>query len=143
MINYARHDEEFYGVFKLSTGEELLAKAVLTEDNDETLAFLQNPVTLEVFTKEIDENKVAKGIGFVDWFPSSDEDFYILREKDIISLATMSKEYSMMYEAYLAGSMKSDTDNKKIDLDTNYFEKSAEINENQKKIMKDKSVNEK
>ncbi len=32
---------------------------------------------------------------------------------------------------------------KKIDLDTNYFEKSAEINENQKKIMKDKSVNEK
>ena len=32
---------------------------------------------------------------------------------------------------------------KKIDLDTNYFEKSTEINENQKKIMKDKSVNEK
>ena len=33
MINYARHDEEFYGVFKLLHGEEVLGKAVLTEDN--------------------------------------------------------------------------------------------------------------
>ena len=28
MINYAKHDEEFYGIFKLVSGEEVLGKAV-------------------------------------------------------------------------------------------------------------------
>ena len=32
MINYAKHDEEFHGIFKLVSGEEILAKAVMTED---------------------------------------------------------------------------------------------------------------
>ena len=31
MINYAKHDDEFHGVFKLVSGEEVLAKAVLTD----------------------------------------------------------------------------------------------------------------
>ena len=48
-INYAKHDEEFHGVFKLVSGEEILAKAVLTTedygtDTKESLAFLQDPV---------------------------------------------------------------------------------------------------
>ena len=34
MINYARHDEEFHGVIKLNNGEEILGKAILTEDNE-------------------------------------------------------------------------------------------------------------
>ncbi len=33
MINYARHDEEFHGIFKLLNGEEILAKAVITEED--------------------------------------------------------------------------------------------------------------
>ena len=51
MINYARHDEEFYGIFKLVNGEEVLGKAVLTEDNGETLVFIQNPVCTQIITK--------------------------------------------------------------------------------------------
>ena len=39
MINYAKHDEEFHGIFKLVSGEEILAKAVLTEDHGESLVF--------------------------------------------------------------------------------------------------------
>ena len=41
MISYAKHEEEFYGVFKLVSGEEVLGKAVLTEDSGETLCFIQ------------------------------------------------------------------------------------------------------
>ena len=33
----------------------------------------------------------------------SDEDFFILREKDIITVASMSKEIVLMYEAYILG----------------------------------------
>ena len=32
----------------------------------------------------------------------SDEDFFIIQEKDIMSLASLSKEFTFMYEAYLA-----------------------------------------
>ena len=67
MINYAKHDEEFYGIFKLVSGEEVLGKAVITDDENETLVFIQDPVAVQVITKEIDEQKVARGMGFAPW----------------------------------------------------------------------------
>ena len=103
MINYARHDEEFYGIFKLVNGEEVLGKAVATEDNGETLVFLQDPVSVHAVTKEIGETKVVRGVGFAKWMQMSDKDFFILREKDIITVASMSKEIVLMYEAYILG----------------------------------------
>ena len=33
----------------------------------------------------------------------SDEEFFIIREKDIVSLESMSKETIFMYEAYVNG----------------------------------------
>lgn len=114
MINYARHDEEFYGIFKLVSGDEVLAKALLTEDNGETIIFLTDPVTLEIFTRETDDGKVARGMGFSHWMQLSDEEFFIIREKDIISLATMSKETIIMYEAYINGDTIVKPDRKKV-----------------------------
>lgn len=101
MINYAKHDEEFYGIFKLISGEEVLGKAVLTEDNDETLVFLQNPVALQIIHKDLDDEKVTRGIGFAKWQQLSDDDFFILREKDIITVSSMSKAVILMYEAFV------------------------------------------
>ena len=118
MINYAKHDEEFYGIFKLVSGEEIISKAIISEDEGESLVFLSDPVTIEFFTKEIDDGKIAKGMGFSHWMQMSDEDFFILREKDIVSLASLSKEYIFMYEAYINGeNVVKRQDAKKIDLD--------------------------
>ena len=79
MINYAKHDEEFYGIFKLVSGEEVLGKAVITDDNEETLVFIQDPVAVQMITKESpDENKVVRGMGMSQWQQMSDEDFFIL-----------------------------------------------------------------
>lgn len=119
MINYARHDEEFLGVFKLISGEEILAKAVLTEDGGETLIFLQDPVCVQLINKEIGENKVMRGVGFAKWMQFSDEDFFILREKDVISVTSMSQEISIMYETYLIseGDSEKIKEETKVDLD--------------------------
>jgi hypothetical protein len=110
MISYARHDEEFYGVFKLLNGEEVLGKAVLTEDEGNTLVFLQNPVCTQVITKESDDGRTVRGVGFAKWMQFSDEDFFIIQEKDILTVATMSKEVSFLYELYILG----DDDEKKV-----------------------------
>ena len=101
MINYARHDEEFYGIFKLSNGEEILGKAVLTEDNGETLAFIQNPVSTQTIIEETEDGKTVKGLGFPKWMQLSDEDFFIVRERDILTVTSMSKEVTFMYEAFI------------------------------------------
>ena len=82
MINYAKHDEEFHGIFKLVSGEEILAKAVMTEDRGESLLFISDPVSVQAITKEIGDQKFMRGMGFSKWIPMSDEEFYIIREKD-------------------------------------------------------------
>ena len=102
-INYAKHEEEFYGVFKLVSGEEVLGRAVMTEDNGESLVFIQEPVCIQFIDKEISEKKLARAIGFSKWQQLSDEDFYIIREKDIITVSSMNKEVIFMYEAYVHG----------------------------------------
>ena len=103
MINYARHDEEFYGVFKLLNGEEVLGKAVLTEDNGETLVYIQDPVCTQIITKETEDGRTIRGMGFAKWMQFSDEEFFILREKDILTVTSMSKEVSYLYESFIIG----------------------------------------
>ena len=112
-INYAKHEEEFYGIFKLLNGEEILAKSVLTDDNGETLCFLQDPVVIEIFNKELGENKLMRGIGFHRWMQLSDEEFIIIREKDVIAVASMSKELVLMYETYLSTNEGNETEEEK------------------------------
>ena len=106
MISYAKHEEEFYGVFKLVSGEEVLGKAVLTEDNGETLSFIQNPVCTLVVNKETEDGRQVRGVGFAKWMQFSDEDFYILREKDVLTVSSMSKEVTFMYEAFIQSENK-------------------------------------
>ena len=59
---------------------------------------------MQVYTKELDsEHKVVRGMGFTRWMQMSDEDFFILREKDILTVASMSRDVTLMYEAYILG----------------------------------------
>ena len=115
MINYARHDEEFYGIFKLLNGEEVLGKAVLTEDEGSTLVFIQDPVCTQIVTKESDDGRTVRGVGFAKWMQFSDEDFFIIREKDILTVTSMSKEVTFLYEAFLLGDNLDKKDTTKID----------------------------
>tara|TARA_S200000501_G_scaffold167648_2_gene157968 strand:+ start:2938 stop:3405 length:468 start_codon:yes stop_codon:yes gene_type:complete len=110
-INYAKHEEEFYGVFKLISGEEVLGRSVLTEDQGESLVFIQDPVVVQLIDKPVEDQKVsptgeykiARAIGFTKWQQLSDEDFYIIREKDIVTISSMNKEVIFMYEAFIHG----------------------------------------
>ena len=137
MINYARHDEEFYGIFKLSNGEEILGKAVLTEDNGETLAFIQNPVSTQTIIKETEDGKTVKGLGFSKWMQLSDEDFFIVRERDILTVTSMSKEVSFMYEAFVMDD-DSKKNNAQLDLEREmgYLGKTEEARKLFEKIYK-------
>ena len=113
-LNYVKHEEEFYGIFKLNNGEEILAKSVLTDESGETLCFLQDPVVIEIINKEMGGNKLMRGIGFHKWMQLSDEEFIIIREKDIVAVASMSKEVILMYETFLSTDGGLETNEEKV-----------------------------
>jgi len=138
MINYAKHDEEFYGIFKLVNGEEVLGKAVLTEDNGETLVFIQDPVCTQIITKELDDGRTVRGMGFANWMQFSDEDFFILREKDILTVTSMSKEVTFMYQAFVIGEDDQKKNESKVDLEPEmgYLGKIGEARKKLEKLFK-------
>tara|TARA_B100000945_G_C20191636_1_gene507156 strand:- start:261 stop:713 length:453 start_codon:yes stop_codon:yes gene_type:complete len=104
-LNYVKHDEEFHCTIKLVNGEELIGKVIVSRDKTTfpatDLLYVQDPLVVQSFTKEMDETKAVKGIGFTQWQNFSDEDFYIVNEKDVISVASLSREMIFVYESFL------------------------------------------
>ena len=119
MINYIRHDHEFHGVAKLSSGEEVMGVMMAIKQDGQTLIFVQDPATpKEAPMKRGDE--VGLAIGLVKWMMWSDEEFFILQEGDIISIAPMSFAATAMYKLWLRKEQGIDDDkNWQVDVNKN------------------------
>jgi hypothetical protein len=103
MITYIRHDEEFYGVVKLTTGHDVIGKMIAMEEEHKTLLYIQDPAEVKIheLKNQHKENKITKGISFNKWFALSDEDFYIVSEETILSVASLSKEIIGYYNVWV------------------------------------------
>lgn len=99
-INYIRHDQEFYGVVKLVSGEEVMGSILATEEEGNTIIFISDPATPTVTPIEKDGG-VAMAVGLSKWMMWSEEDFYIVQEPDVVTIAPMSTEAIMMYKLWL------------------------------------------
>ena len=119
MINYIRHDHEFHGVAKLSSGEEVMGVMMAMKQDGQTLIFVQDPATpREAPMKRGDE--IGLAIGLVKWMMWSDEEFFILQEGDIISIAPMSFAATSMYKLWLRKEQGIDDDkNWQVDVNKN------------------------
>ena len=119
MINYIRHDHEFYGVAKLSSGDEVMGVMIATKQDGQTLIFVEEPATpREAPVRKGDE--VGLAIGLVKWMMWSDEKFFILQEADIISIAPMSFPAQAMYKHWLRKEQGIDDDrNWQVDVNKN------------------------
>ena len=103
MINYIQHDKEFYGVIKLSQGEEIMGELIVTEDVEtkgESIVFITYPAKSR--TVEIEQGgKAGVGVGLVKWQYFSEEDFYIIPEKDILCISPLSPTGIAAYKRWL------------------------------------------
>jgi len=118
MINYIRHDEEFYFIAKLVSGEQVIGKGFATEEEGETYIYVSDPLELNIVIKNLDKDRSIKGIGLNKWMHFSEEDFYIIREKDIITIAALSQELIIMYDLFWKKENEGDAlEEKKVDLD--------------------------
>ena len=117
MINYIRHDEQFFAALKLNTGEEVLGEVLISEDPDtkKDMIFIQNPAKTKVIELPDSDDESARNhkvaMGLIRWMNFSDEDFYVLDESAIISIAPMSKEAVMMYKRWVRKEILNEEDN--------------------------------
>ena len=106
MLDYVKHDEEFHCSIKLMNGEEIIARAIVTKDvsEEKDIVYLEDPLVVQSFTKEVAGDKAIKCMGFSKWQNFSDEDFYIINAESILTMASLSKEMVFVYESFLAQS---------------------------------------
>lgn len=138
MIGYIRHDEEFNGVVKLTTGQEIIGKMIATEEDGRTLIFVQDPAEAKVhdIKNQSSNNRIVKGLSFTKWFPLSDEDFFIIPEESIVSVASMSNEISSYYVAWVRDmNPNKESNNLQVEL-TEDFGKITSIQEAKQKLEK-------
>ena len=103
MINYIRHEQEFFGVVKLKSGETILGSMIATkEDNapDKTVFYIQDPACPHNHPVEKD-GQAGMAVGLLKWMMFSDEEFYMVNEDDVVTVAPMSMESVLMYKMWV------------------------------------------
>ena len=92
-------EEEFYGIIKLISGEEVFAKICPCEDDGDTLLMLDSPVTMETI--------VVRQLGMTTikvspWMKMSYEDLFIIKMDKIITVTEVSdKDLIKMHIKYV------------------------------------------
>lgn len=122
MINYIRHDEEYHFIVKLVSGEQIIGKGFATEENELTQVYISDPVEIEVVTRHHGEHTI-KGVAMNKWLQFSDEDFFVINEKDIVTIAGLSTEMIHMYELFIKKSssgknLEDEIKEKEVELDS-------------------------
>jgi len=123
MLNYVRQDEEFYCHLKLVSNDEIMGKCVVHFDDElqKRVVFVQEPVQITIFLNERPDGKTVRGIGFTKWMQFSDEDFFIITEDHVVSMASLAPDMIEMYEKFLV----SEEEDKIRDEDMDKLKKNA------------------
>jgi len=120
-IQYIRHEQEFYGVIKLKTGDTLLGTMIATieDDNpDKTVFYIQEPATPNMHQVEKD-GQVGMAVGLLKWMMFADEDFYMVSEDDIITVAPMSMDSILMYKMWVRKECKTSKTDVEVKMNPN------------------------
>lgn len=92
-------EEEFYGIIKLISGEEIFAKVCPFEENDETILMLDCPVTMETVTIR---HLGMTAVKVNPWIKMSDDDLFIVNIDKIITVTEVSdKNLIKMHTKYV------------------------------------------
>ena len=101
-LNYVKHEEEFLGVAKLTNGDEVIGKFTVVKDTDGTdVVFIVDPAKVHHGSINSPDGKRTEMVGLKRWMYFSDEEFFIVPDNQIISLAPQSVEATMMYKMFV------------------------------------------
>jgi hypothetical protein len=91
--------EEFYGVIKLVSGEEIVSKVCPLDEEDKTLLMLDSPVVLTtIIVKQLGVTTVK----IEPWLKYADDSLCVINMEKVITVSEVKDETIIfMYEKYL------------------------------------------
>ena len=93
------NNEEFYGVLKLVSGEELFAKVSPCEEEYRTILILESPVTFETIPMK---NQAYGAVRIVPWVKMCNETSFVVNMDKVITVTEVKdEEVIKLYERYL------------------------------------------
>ena len=89
--------EEFHGVVKLITGEEIFAMISIDENDGDPVIMLQSPVIMKVY-----QNPTGQYVKVRPWLELPNEDIFLIKYDKIITMTEVSdKQMIDFYQKYL------------------------------------------
>ena len=111
-VNYIKHEQEFFGVIKLKSGDTILGTMIATEEDTspgKTVFYIQDPATPHTHTVDKDGQQ-GMAVGLLKWMMFSDEEFYMVNEDEIITVAPMAMDAILMYKMWVRKEKGGSTD---------------------------------
>ena len=91
-------EDEFYGVIKLTTGEEIFAMISIDENDGDPVIMLQSPVVMKVY-----QNPTGQYVKIKPWLEIPEEDIFLLKYDKIITMTEVKNEQMIQfYDRYLS-----------------------------------------
>jgi len=89
--------EEFHGVIKLITGEEIFALISIEQTDEDPIIMLQSPVIMKMLS-----NGTGQYVKVKPWLELADEDLYLIKPDKIITMSEVKDQQMIhFYERYL------------------------------------------
>ena len=90
--------EEFHGVIKLITGEEIFGLVSIDENDGDPVIMLQSPVIMKVFN-----NPTGQYVKIKPWLEIPEEDIFLIKYDKIITMTEVKNEQMIQfYDRYLS-----------------------------------------
>jgi len=127
-------EEDFYATLKFKSGEEIFAKVAASEENDQMMLLISNPVIIS----EIKTSRHIVGYKLEPWLKTTTEDLFLVSIDDILTMSESSDiEMIMTYQKYVRSSNKSDSSNQsELDRSMGYLSNVNDAKEILEKIFK-------
>ena len=109
-------EDSFHASLKLVTGEELLAEVAVTEENDENVFLISDPIVISE-TMQVDHQKGVAVSGLVPrrWQLYSSDGMTIIYKQHVISISELDKFGVEFYKKALIAAKLSSPIKKKVD----------------------------
>jgi len=89
--------EEFHGVVKLITGEEIFALISIEQTDEDPIIMLQSPVIMKMLS-----NGTGQYVKIKPWLELPEEDLYLIKPDKIITMSEVKDQQVIhFYERYL------------------------------------------
>jgi hypothetical protein len=91
-------EDDFYATIKLKNGEEIFAKVAASEEEEQTILLITNPIIVHQFNGRGN----VQGYRLEPWLKTTKEDMFVINMNDVLTMSESSDiEMIMMYQSFV------------------------------------------